>query len=34
MPGRFAVAVWSPELDLSGNSLVGTAALESLTRAL
>jgi len=24
--------VWSPELDRSGNSLVGTAALEALTR--
>jgi glutaminase len=32
MPGQFAVTVWSPELDLSGNSLVGTAALEILTR--
>ncbi len=27
-PGRGAVAVWSPELDRVGNSLVGTIALE------
>lgn len=27
-PGRGVVAVWSPELDLVGNSLVGTIALE------
>jgi glutaminase len=27
-PGRGAVAVWSPELDRAGNSLVGTIALE------
>lgn len=33
LPGRFCVTVWSPELDLAGNSLVGTAALELLTRA-
>jgi glutaminase len=32
LPGKFCVAVWSPELDRSGNSLVGTAALEALTR--
>ena len=31
MPGEFAAAVWSPELDPSGNSLVGGAALELLT---
>lgn len=32
MPQRFAVAVWSPELDLSGNSLVGVQALQLLTQ--
>jgi glutaminase len=32
LPAKFCVAVWSPELDRSGNSLVGTAALEALTR--
>jgi glutaminase len=32
LPSKFCVAVWSPELDRSGNSLVGTAALEALTR--
>lgn len=31
MPGRFSVAVWSPGLDRSGNSLAGTMALELLT---
>jgi glutaminase len=34
-PGKFAVAVWSPELDRFGNSMVGVAALEvfaNLTR--
>lgn len=31
LPGEYAVAVWSPELDSSGNSLVGGAALEFLT---
>jgi glutaminase len=31
MPREYAVAVWSPELDPSGNSLVGGAALELLT---
>ena len=31
MPGEYAVAVWSPELDPSGNSMVGGAALEYLT---
>jgi glutaminase len=33
MPRRFCAAVWSPGLDLSGNSLLGTVALERLTRA-
>lgn len=31
MPGDYAVAVWSPELDSYGNSMVGGAALEHLT---
>jgi len=31
LPGEFSVAVWSPELNLSGNSLVGTKALELFT---
>jgi len=31
LPGQYCVCVWSPELDRSGNSLVGTAALEALT---
>lgn len=30
VPGEFSVAVWSPELDKSGNSLAGCAALEKL----
>jgi len=31
LPGEYSVAVWSPELDSSGNSLVGGAALEYIT---
>jgi len=31
MPGQFSVCVWSPGLDASGNSLVGTKALEIFT---
>lgn len=31
VPGELAVAVWSPELDTSGNSFVGTVALELFT---
>ncbi|MCB1182748.1 glutaminase [bacterium] len=31
MPGHFSAAVWAPGLDASGNSLVGTLALEWLT---
>ena len=31
LPRRFSVAVWSPGLDASGNSLAGTMALELLT---
>jgi glutaminase len=30
-PRQFAVCVWSPELDASGNSVLGAAALEHLT---
>ncbi len=32
MPGVLSVAVWSPELDRSGNSYVGTGALELFSR--
>lgn len=28
VPGEMTFAVWSPELDHSGNSLAGTAVLE------
>lgn len=31
VPEEMTIAVWSPELDQSGNSLVGTAALEKLS---
>ncbi len=31
LPGHWTVAVWSPALDPSGNSLAGTLALELLT---
>ena len=31
VPGRMCVAVWSPGLDLSGNSVVGVRALEEFT---
>lgn len=31
VPGELSIAVWSPELDTSGNSYVGTAALEMFT---
>lgn len=34
IPGRLSVAVWSPELDTHGNSVIGVAALEQLTTAL
>ncbi len=30
-PGEMTIAVWSPELDASGNSLAGTQALELLS---
>ena len=32
VPGHCSIAVWSPELDRSGNSLVGTIALELFVR--
>ncbi len=32
MPGKAAIAVWSPELDRFGTSVVGTAALERFTQ--
>ena len=32
VPGRATLAVWSPELDRFGTSVVGTAALEAFTR--
>jgi glutaminase len=31
IPGKMAIAVWSPELDAYGNSYVGTKALEMFT---
>ena len=34
VPGKASIAVWSPGLDMNGNSLVGTAALELLTTRL
>lgn len=34
IPGEMSIAVWSPELDKSGNSLAGTAALEMLSTEL
>lgn len=34
IPGDLAVCVWSPELDKNGNSLAGTAALETLCQSL
>ncbi|KGF69613.1 glutaminase [Hoeflea sp. BAL378] len=33
-PGIASIAVWSPGLDLVGNSKLGTAALEQLTRQM
>ena len=32
-PGRAAISVWSPGLNAQGNSKLGTAAIEALTRA-
>jgi glutaminase len=34
VPHEMAIAVWSPELDETGNSLAGVAALEQLTQRL
>lgn len=34
IPGEMSIAVWSPELDKSGNSLAGTVALEILSTEL
>lgn len=34
VPGEMSIAVWSPELDPSGNSLAGTAALELLSERI
>ena len=32
LPGEFTMSVWSPELDRSGNSLVGVMALQLFTQ--
>jgi glutaminase len=32
VPGRASIAVWSPGLNVSGNSHLGTLALEELAR--
>ena len=34
IPGEMSITVWSPELDQTGNSLAGTAALELLSTEL
>lgn len=34
VPGRFAIAVWSPALSPQGNSVAGTVALERLVSAV
>ncbi len=34
VPGEMTIAVWSPELDPSGNSLAGTRALELLSQKI
>ncbi|MGL5653685.1 MAG: glutaminase B [Vibrio sp.] len=34
VPGEMTIAVWSPALDLSGNSLAGTRALELLAQRI
>ncbi|NAW67503.1 glutaminase B [Photobacterium halotolerans] len=34
VPGEMSIAVWSPELDASGNSVAGTAALELLAERI
>jgi glutaminase len=32
VPGEAAIAVWSPALNVQGNSLLGTRALELIVR--
>ncbi|HQR88818.1 MAG TPA: glutaminase, partial [Caulobacter sp.] len=32
VPGKAVIAVWSPELDRFGTSVVGTAALEAFAQ--
>ncbi|EIM78490.1 glutaminase, core [Nitritalea halalkaliphila LW7] len=34
LPGKFSVAVWSPELNVKGNSIRAIKALELLTDEL
>lgn len=34
VPQEMAIAVWSPELDVAGNSLAGVAVLEKLTQRM
>ena len=34
VPGRFSLCVWSPELNVAGNSLAGMAALELLSERI
>lgn len=34
VPGKMSIAVWSPELDRFGNSLIGTAILEKISDRL
>jgi glutaminase len=34
VPNRFSICVWSPELNESGNSLAGMAALEALSESI
>ena len=31
LPGQYSIAVWSPELNQKGNSVLGTKALELFT---
>ncbi|MGL5267105.1 MAG: glutaminase, partial [Plesiomonas shigelloides] len=34
IPGEMSIAVWSPALDVNGNSLAGISALELLSQRL
>ncbi len=34
VPGKASIAVWSPGLDAQGNSVLGSAALELLSRRM